>query len=205
MGTDVTKKPDDGIVEISGRAYLTVARRLKDFWHERPDWSIETELMECGEYVRIRAVVKDADGRLRATGHGEENRDQGNINRTSAIENCETGAVGRALGVLGYTGSAIASAEEMQAALERQREFPIIEHMAKVREHFESIAAIKTHLLQDEYSSAYEAWSEIPHDDKPILWRAPTKGGIFTTEERGKMKSDQWNEAMKAHHSEDAA
>lgn len=191
---------ETGIVTISGREYLTVARRLKDFWDKHPDWAIATKIIESAQTVRVRAVIKDETGRVRATGHAEEDRDTGNINKTSAIENCETSAVGRALGVVGFTGSAVASAEEMEAALEKQKELPIIDHVDKVREHFESIYAIKAEIAQENWSAAYEAWHEIPADDMRILWRAPSKGGIFTTAERAAMKSNAWNEARKTHH-----
>lgn len=193
---------DTGIVTISGKEYLTVARRLKDFWSERPDWSITTELVESAQYVRMVATIRDHDGRVRATGTAEEDRERGNINKTSAIENCETGAVGRALGILGYTGSAIASAEEMQRAVEQQAEIPIIEHNAAVRDWLPSIMAIKQGIADNEYSTAYEAFREIPSDVMRTLWRAPSKGGIFTTSERAAMKSNEWNDASKAYHGE---
>lgn len=193
---------DTGIVTISGKEYLTVARRLKDFWSERPDWSITTELVESAQYVRMVATIRDHDGRVRATGTAEEDRERGNINKTSAIENCETGAVGRALGILGYTGSAIASAEEMQRAVEQQAEIPIIEHNAAVRDWLPSIMAIKQGIADNEYSTAYEAFREIPSDVMRTLWRAPSKGGIFTTSERAAMKSNEWSDASKAYHGE---
>jgi hypothetical protein len=195
MATDNT-----GIVVISGKEYLTVARRLKDFWSEREEWSIHTKVTESAQLVRVKAVIKDSEGRTRSTGHAEEDRENGNINRTSAIENCETGAVGRALGVLGYTGSAIASAEEMEAALEQQKELPIIDHNAKVREHLGSIVALKTYLANEEYGLAYEAWHEIPADDKGLLWRATSKGGILETLERKQMQSNGWTEARQQFH-----
>lgn len=191
-----------GIVTIGGKEYLTVARRLKDFWAAHPDWSITTDLMESGQYVRMVATIRDETGRIRATGTAEEERDSSNINKTSCVPNCETGAVGRALGVLGLTGSAIASAEEMQRALEQQAEIPIIEHNAAVRDWLPSIMAIKQGIADSEYSTAYEAFREIPSDVMRTLWRAPSKGGIFTTSERAAMKSNEWNDASKSYHSE---
>lgn len=194
--------PQTGIVVIGGKEYLTVARRLKDFWDIHPDWSVTTELVESAQYVRIVAKIADETGRIRATGTAEEDRDNGNINKTSAIENCETSAVGRALGIMGYTGSAIASAEEMQRALEQQAEIPIIEHNAAVRDWLPSIMAIKQGIADEEYSTAYEAFREIPQDVMRILWRAPSKGGIWTTAERTAMKSNEWNDAAKAYYGE---
>ena len=51
-----------------------------------------------------------------ASGHAEEVRGAGNVNRTSHVENCETSAVGRALANAGYAGSDVnkrPSREEM--------------------------------------------------------------------------------------------
>jgi hypothetical protein len=191
---------DTGIVVIGGKEYLTVARRLRDFWHGHPDWSITTELQESGQIVRVVATIADETGRVRATGTAEEDRERGNINKTSAVENCETGAVGRALGIKGLIGSAVASAEEMQQALERQAELPLVEHNAVVREWLPSIMAIKKGIADNEYSAAVEAFREIPQDIMRVLWKAPSKGGIWLTEERAAMKSNEWNEASKAFH-----
>lgn len=70
-------------------------------------------------------------------------------------------------------------------------------HNEKVREHIHSISVIKAGLSEGDYYTAFEAFAEIPRDDITTLWLAPTKGGIFTTEEREQMKSDEWAEARK--------
>ena len=61
---------------------------------------------------------------------------------------------------------------------------PILVHIATVREHFDSVAYIKTQLAIGNLSAALEAWRELGEDVMRILWRAPSKGGIFTTQER---------------------
>jgi hypothetical protein len=68
--------------------------------------SIVTKLIEANEtYVRMKAVVtlNDGDKLLMYTGHAEELRDDPTsmVNKTSALENCETSAIGRAMGALG--------------------------------------------------------------------------------------------------------
>jgi len=194
MGTET------GIVTISGKEYLTVARRLKDFWDKHPDWSVSTELVESGQVVRMVATIKDETGRIRSTGTAEEDREAGNINRTSAVENCETGCVGRALGLLGLTGSNVASAEEMASALAKQAEIPLIDHNATARDWLPSILAIKQGIADGNLSTAYEAYSEIPTDIMRTLWRAPSKGGLFETAERACMKSNEWNAVSKQYH-----
>jgi len=195
---------EDGIVVISGKEYITVAKRLADFRERHPDWSITTKLLEAAELVRVKATIKDDIGRVIATGYSEENREQGNINKTSAVENAETSAVGRALAFLGLGGTHIRSADEMQAAVDAQKEMAGVErlkrHNEALRENLESVVAIKHYLLNDEYSGAYEAYAELDQDAWQSLWMAPSNGGIWTTKERGQFKSNEWNDARKAHH-----
>ena len=71
----------------------------------------------------------------------------------------------------------------------------LLQHMATVREELPSIMAVKDHLLNNEFSAAKEAWHELDQETQKALWRAPSKGGIFTTEERAKMKSNEWTAA----------
>jgi hypothetical protein len=71
----------------------------------------------------------------------------------------------------------------------------LIKHIDTVRDEFPSIAIIKESLTNDDYSTAKEAWGELPAETQRELWRAPTKGGIFTTGERTKMKSNEWSAA----------
>ena len=69
----------------------------------------------------------------------------------------------------------------------------LLKYAEVVRDEFPSIAAVKELLAQDSYSEAKEAWLELDEQVQRNLWRAPTKGGIFTTEERAKMKSNEWS------------
>jgi hypothetical protein len=56
------------------------------------------------------------DGTIVGSGMAEEIRGQGNVNKTSALENCETSAIGRALASLGLAGGEYASVDEIDAA-----------------------------------------------------------------------------------------
>ena len=71
-------------------------------------------------------------------------------------------------------------------------------HMALVREHFDSIHAMKVGFSTENLEQAIEAWSELGREAQTGLWLAPTKGGVFTTEERKTMQSDEWAAAKKA-------
>ena len=82
-------------------------------------------------------------------------------------------------------------------------------HNAAVREHITSVVFIKEALINEDYSSAYEAIHELKECDDNAswnaLWVAPSKGGIWTTREREQMKSNEMNEAKNGFHNGEAA
>lgn len=119
--------PDTGTVNIHGKAYSTVAKRVQDFRESKDtkDFTIETELLSRDDQtVVMRAIIRDTAGRIIATGHAEENRTSSQINRTSALEVCETSAIGRALAAFGLAGTEFASADEVANAISQQAPKP---------------------------------------------------------------------------------
>ena len=122
---------------IKGKDYAEVNQRIKAFRMVYPEGTIETEMIsnENGmcvfrasvyipEYVKQAkgmGVVIVEDKRLIATGTAYEKEDSSFINQTSYIENCETSAVGRALGMAGFgIEVSVASAEEVANAINNQ-------------------------------------------------------------------------------------
>lgn len=97
--------------------YEPVAARLDRWLKEHPDGQVLTEMLtEPGADVCVFKTTLMISGVLVATGHAEEVRGQGNVNRTSHVENCETSSTGRALANAGVAGSdwtKRASREEM--------------------------------------------------------------------------------------------
>ena len=112
---------NDGTVAIHGKQYKTVALRVNEFRAAHPVWTIRTSLIEADERIVVmKAEILDDTGRLISSGYAEENRTSSQINRTSALENCETSAIGRALAFFGLAGSEIASADEVATAINHQ-------------------------------------------------------------------------------------
>jgi hypothetical protein len=193
-----------GEVEIHGKVYLTVARRIDDFRKSEnfKGWSIETSLVSAEEsMVVMKALIRDANNRIVATGYAEENRSLGKINKTSALENAETSAVGRALAFLGLGGTEIASADEVATAIAhgslKDSMEPILKHNDVVRENIDSIHFIKEYIKTGDVAGVAQIWLELSNEIKEALWVAPTKGGVFTTEERAFLKSDEFAQARK--------
>ena len=119
-------KKDTGIINIHGKDYQTVALRVKQFRDQyRPEdgWFISTEIIDAdAQVVRMAAFIGfngSEDGRtlIYATGHAEEFRGSSGINKTSALENAETSAIGRALACFGLGGTEFASADEIARAV----------------------------------------------------------------------------------------
>ena len=108
-------------VNIKGKKYTQVATRVEAFrQHFGTEWCLTTEILPAEHpLVRVRAEIRNPQDRLVASGTAEENRTWG-INKTSAIENCETSAIGRALANLGLHGGEFATAEEVDNAIKTQ-------------------------------------------------------------------------------------
>jgi hypothetical protein len=108
--------------DIKGKDYAEVNQRIKAFRMVYPQGSIPTEMLSNENGVCVfKASVYTDDGRLLATGTAYEKEDSSFINKTSYIENCETSAVGRALGIAGFgIDVSVASAEEVQNAINNQ-------------------------------------------------------------------------------------
>jgi len=111
-------------VNIRGKKYVEVKERVKYFRQEKTfeGWTIATEFpLLADEQCMCKAVVADTAGRVIATGHAHEIQANGNINKTSYIENCETSAIGRALAVMGIgVDDSMASAGEVSDAIAQQ-------------------------------------------------------------------------------------
>ena len=123
------KAASDGIVttNIKGKEYAAVNGRINAFRRLFPQGFITTEIvsMDAGVVVMKASCGYYEDGQavVLGTGMAYEREGSSNINKTSYIENCETSAVGRALGMAGLgINTAVASSEEVQNAIKQQDE-----------------------------------------------------------------------------------
>lgn len=108
-------------VEIQKKQYATVNERIKAFRKLYPEGTIETEIIkDDGASVVMRARVYDGD-LLLGDGIAQETKGSSFINKTSWYENCQTGAVGRALGICGFgIDGGVATADEIKGVQEQQ-------------------------------------------------------------------------------------
>ena len=117
--------------------YQTCAERLELFWKDHPDGRIDTKLIDFngGRYI-VQAFIyrTEVDAHPWASGLAEETIQGRGVNATSALENCETSALARALANAGYSPkgdpskrasreemSKVASANEVKATIEQTK------------------------------------------------------------------------------------
>ena len=146
------------MASFSLESYVTVAERLQLFWEQYPGGAINTEVEVANdEVVRVRAEVyrKLDDFRPAATGTAEERRGDGFINRSSALENCESSAVGRALAILGFAVQrGIASREEIEQA---QQAGKVLDRRAELKQDLRRATEAWCEIAGLEFESAAEA------------------------------------------------
>ncbi|MBO6093414.1 MAG: hypothetical protein J6P40_07320 [Oscillospiraceae bacterium] len=117
------------MIDMKGKNYAMVPERVNAFRKLYPEGFIRTEIISNdGTTVLMKAKVgyytEDLREVILASGFAQEVRGKGMVNGTSHIENCETSAVGRALGMigLGINGGGICSAEELVNAITAQNQ-----------------------------------------------------------------------------------
>lgn len=89
-------------VKLQGKEYFMVAGRIIEFRREFPTYSIETEARTVADVPHMFARVLNEDGRVLATAHKKVRADARGPAGQYPVETAETGAIGRALGLMGF-------------------------------------------------------------------------------------------------------
>jgi hypothetical protein len=171
--------------------YETVEERLVKFWKEHPDGRIETTLVESTlqRFIVKAAVYRtEVDASAWTTGYAEETVSTRGVNSTSALENCETSAIGRALANAGYVTKGKRPSREEMSKVKAAEPKPFAEKLAdKITMPVEddpwttkSVEAAPSSadavaLVQD-VLGAVKIDKDIPlcrncHDHKPMEWK----------------------------------
>ena len=159
--------------------YETVADRLHRFWSDCPMGRVITELVaysDQGFIVRCEVWTDRDRERPDATGFAEERVGSNPVNRTSALENCETSAVGRALANLNYAAKGLRPSREEMGKVDRYAQ---TEHEALVTQ---TIAVDPDKVTRGRPYAPGSGWSH--GQDLPPM-KATVKqlrmiGGLFT-------------------------
>jgi len=139
--------------------YEPVEDRLAKFWNDYPPGRIETELVayEGNRYiVAARLYRVDTDTKPFATGLAEETISDRGVNSTSALENAETSAIGRALANAGYAPKGKRASREEMAKVARG-DTPIVQHPFKPS----------------------EAVKEVPNEPQTVVWEDESETKAF--------------------------
>lgn len=100
--------------------------------------------------------------------------------------------------ILGVSGSCKTFGKNSNEDLDASEANTLIERMKQTRNLLDQINFIKESIANEDWISAYETLHDFTDEEKRLLWVAPSKGGVFTTEERRIMKEElrtKYNEA----------
>ncbi len=161
------------MLKLGAKNYAQVNQRIKAYRKVYPTGKIETEILEIkDDYVRIRATVTDSEEFIIATGTATEkltgDLKKDNVNLTSMVENCETSAVGRALGFAGFgVDTAIASAEDIEKSKAASKVFEIYKDMYIHEEEAKKIIKLSIGDLMRKMGVVKAALAEVVEEE---LW-----------------------------------
>jgi hypothetical protein len=147
--------------------YETVESRLEK-WHEKyPDNRIETELIEATEkrFVVFAKIFKtEADAKPCATGLAFEIITEKGVNSTSALENCETSAIGRALANAGFAAKGKRASREEMAKVNNNQPNP---YEKKLQERRYGAPGTKSAAVEDALRASFAVENK---QDDPQAW-----------------------------------
>ena len=171
--------------------YETVEDRLTKFWKDYPDGRISTQIIEhtLQRFIIQAAIYRtEVDAQPWSTGFAEETVSTRGVNSTSALENCETSAIGRALANAGYASKGKRPSREEMVKVKAAEPKPFAEKLAdKITMPVEddpwttkavapTPTASEAVALVQEVLGGVKIDKDIPlcrncHDHKPMTWK----------------------------------
>ena len=171
--------------------YETVEERLARFWKEHEDGRIDTTLVESTlqRFIVKAAIYRtEVDAQAWTTGYAEETVSTRGVNSTSALENCETSAIGRALANAGYATKGKRPSREEMSKVKAAEPKPFAEKLAdkitmpveddpwSTKAVTEAPTAESAVDLVKEVLGGVKIDKDIPlcrncHDHKPMSWK----------------------------------
>jgi len=166
--------------------------------------ALRVPLSECGLSYRFENLNREGSFGIRCVvthiaGHSESTEmyapadASGNKNQIQAIGSTSTYLMRYTIVV----AFALTTADEDDDG-QSHSDLPLtklMQHNEVVRQYFDGIGGIKAALAEKDYYQAAVIFDTIPAEARNLLWVAPTRGGIFTTEERAKIKSNEFHHA----------
>ena len=147
---------EKGTVKVKGKDYKLVVKRVDEFRLKFKGYGIDTKIIDLGlesGVVVIEAKIKNPENQGVGSGHAEEKRNSSQITKTSALENCETSAIGRCLGFLNIGLNGIATADEVANAIHQQKPKPLTLKQA------ETILDLNQHeAIDGEFADRLDKW-----------------------------------------------
>lgn len=139
---DNASKYREKTIKVQGGAdYLKVAQRILWFREEKPDWAIQTHLIETAQdHTLAKAEILNPEGKIMATAHKFAAKGHGPA-KAYHRESAETGAIGRALGLLGYGTDAVFADDESEDFIadspvqKKDWDFPVKKSLVEVVPH----------------------------------------------------------------------
>lgn len=164
-----------------GKEYAEVPQRVQAFRKLFPMGTITSEVLSLENGICVIRATASVDGVILGEGIAYEKEGNGFINKTSYIENCQTSAVGRALGFVGIgSDTSIASAEEVMNAQKQQYKMNLDEMKAELKTLLEKTESDVT---------AFLTWASEKYERKITavdeMVEAELKDAIKTVKKKG--------------------
>lgn len=151
--------------------------------------SFRFEQSHKGGEIQVACVVTHVDGHSERTMMSAEADNTGSKNAVQAIGSTNTYLQRYTL--IGALGITTADEDDDAARASEININDLLDLYKLVRDKFDTVCAVKEGIANDDFETAGAYWQDLTRVEKTMLFRAPTKGGIFTTEERNLMSGDK--------------